>query len=81
VVLGLVRRSHWLRLLGRALRPAGRAVSAAGRVLGRDDRPLAVDRARQRTGDLGFAVVAGGLLLWGPATLARVVVLVAPASR
>ncbi|WP_416971055.1 ABC transporter permease [Streptomyces sp. 4F14] len=71
VVLDLLRRSHWPRLLGRALRPAGHALSRAGRVFGRDDRPLTVDLARRRTGDLVFTVVAGGLILWGLADLAR----------
>ncbi|QHA10134.1 ABC transporter permease subunit [Streptomyces broussonetiae] len=65
VVLDFLRRSHWPQLLGRALRPVGRALSTAGRVLGRDDRPLVVDRTRQRTGDFVFTVVAGGLIVWG----------------
>ncbi|MER6379587.1 ABC transporter permease subunit [Streptomyces sp. NPDC001250] len=65
VVLDFLRRSHWPQLLGRVLRPAGRALGAAGRVFGRDDRPLVVDRTRQRTGDIAFTVVAGGLILWG----------------
>nr|WP_305965178.1 ABC transporter permease subunit [Streptomyces sp. IMTB 2501] len=65
VVLDFLRRSHWPQLLGRALRPVGRALSTAGGVFGRDDRPLVVDRTRQRTGDLVFTVVAGGLILWG----------------
>ncbi|KUM99629.1 sulfonate ABC transporter permease [Streptomyces yokosukanensis] len=64
-VLDFLRRSHWPRLLGRVLRPAGRALSTAGRVFGRDDRPLVVDRTRQRTGDIVFTAVAGGLILWG----------------
>ncbi|MCC3775298.1 ABC transporter permease subunit, partial [Streptomyces sp. UNOB3_S3] len=41
----------------------------AGRVLGVDDRPLTARRRRGRAGDLAFAVVAGGLLAWGPADL------------
>ncbi|MFI9646756.1 ABC transporter permease [Streptomyces sp. NPDC052040] len=71
VVLDLLRRSHWPQLLGRALRPAGLALNRAGRVFGVDDRPLAVDRGRQRTGDIAFAVVAGGLTLWGLISLGR----------
>jgi len=71
VVLDFLRRSHWPQLLGRALRPVGRGLSAAGRILGRDDRPLTVDHSRQRTGDVVFAVVAGGLILWGLADLGR----------
>ncbi|MET9076530.1 ABC transporter permease subunit [Streptomyces sp. NPDC004232] len=65
VVLDILRRSHWPRLLGRVLRPVGRALSTAGRVLGRDDRPLVVGRTRQRTGDVVFTLVAGGLIVWG----------------
>ncbi|MEV7189720.1 ABC transporter permease subunit [Kitasatospora sp. NPDC093102] len=65
VVLDFLRRSHWPELFGRLLRPVGRALSRAGRLLGTDDRPLAVGSTRQRAGDLAFAVVAGGLILWG----------------
>ncbi len=64
-VLGFLRRSSWPRLLGRLLRPVGRGLGRAGRVLGVDDRPLTVDARQQRTGDIAFAVVAGGLILWG----------------
>ncbi|MEU5425666.1 ABC transporter permease subunit [Streptomyces olivoreticuli] len=64
-VLDLLRRSSWPRLLGRLLRPVGRGLGRAGRVLGVDDRPLTVDPRQQRTGDIAFAVVAGGLILWG----------------
>ncbi|MGC0417959.1 ABC transporter permease [Embleya sp. AB8] len=65
VVLNFLRRSHWPQLLGRALRPVGRGLSRAARVFGVDDRPLNVDPARRRTGDITFALVAGGLILWG----------------
>ncbi|MCB5910030.1 ABC transporter permease [Streptomyces pinistramenti] len=65
VVLGFLRRSNWPHLLGSLLRPVGRALSTAGRIFGTDDRPLAVDPGRKRTGDIAFAVVAGGLILWG----------------
>ncbi|MGW5230807.1 ABC transporter permease [Streptomyces nodosus] len=65
VVLDFLRRSHWPQLLGRVLGPLGRQLNRAGRVFGTDDRPLAVDPVRRRTGDVCFAVVAGGLLLWG----------------
>ncbi|NEC88034.1 ABC transporter permease subunit [Streptomyces sp. SID12501] len=70
-VLDFLRRSHWPRLLGRVLRPAGRVLSRAGRVLGTDDRPLSVGPSRQRAGDITFAVVAGGLILWGLFDLGR----------
>ncbi|MEI5102540.1 ABC transporter permease subunit [Streptomyces sp. PmtG] len=68
-VLDLLRRSHWPRLLGAALRPAGRALGRAARVLGTDDRPLSYDPVRRRTGDIAFALVAGGLVVWGLADL------------
>ncbi|MFE3500900.1 ABC transporter permease [Kitasatospora sp. NPDC059146] len=71
VVLALLRRSRLPGLLGRVLRPLGRALDRAGRVFGTDDRPLAVSRARQRTGDLLFAVVSGGIVLWGLVDLGR----------
>ncbi|MFB7911038.1 ABC transporter permease [Kitasatospora sp. NPDC056076] len=71
VVLALLRRSRLPGLLGRAMRPLGRALDRAGRVFGTDDRPLAVSRARQRTGDLLFTVVSGGIVLWGLVDLGR----------
>ncbi|GHB76763.1 ABC transporter permease [Streptomyces xanthochromogenes] len=71
VVLDFLRRSHWPQLLGKALRPLGRGLSRAGRVFGTDDRPLSVDGARRRTGDITFTVVAGGLILWGLFDLGR----------
>ncbi|MFB7108413.1 ABC transporter permease [Streptomyces sp. NPDC056291] len=71
VVLDFLRRSDWPRLAGRLLRPAGRALSRAGRVFGTDDRPLVVPRGRRRAGDIAFALVAGGLIVWGLADLGR----------
>ncbi|MCC3766727.1 ABC transporter permease subunit [Streptomyces sp. UNOC14_S4] len=65
LVLDFVRRSSWPRLLGRLARPVGEALGRAGRVFGTDDQPLTVNRTRRRTGDLAFALVAGGLVLWG----------------
>ncbi|MFF0628561.1 ABC transporter permease [Streptomyces sp. NPDC004296] len=64
-VLDFLRRSHWPELAGRLLRPVGRGLARAGRIFGTDDRPLLTDRRRQRTGDITFAVVAGGMILWG----------------
>ncbi|MFJ6567811.1 ABC transporter permease [Streptomyces sp. NPDC091292] len=69
-VLDFLRRSHWPQIAGGVLRPVGRTLSRAGRVFGVDDQPLTVHRTRQRTGDVVFTVVAGGLILWGLADLA-----------
>ncbi|MDT0469480.1 ABC transporter permease [Streptomyces gibsoniae] len=71
VVLDVLRRSHWPQLLGRVLRPVGHGLSRAARVFGRDDRPLIVDRTRQRAGDVVFTLVAGGLIIWGLIDLGR----------
>ncbi|MFJ5104423.1 ABC transporter permease [Streptomyces sp. NPDC088554] len=71
VVLDFLRRSHWPHLLGKTLRPVGRGLSRAARAFGTDDRPLTVDPARQRTGDITFALVAGALILWGLIDLGR----------
>ncbi|MFJ9844987.1 ABC transporter permease [Kitasatospora sp. NPDC101155] len=70
-VLDLLRRSHLPALLGRALRPLGRALNRAGLVFGTDDRPLAVHPARQRAGDVTFALVSGAIVLWGLVDLGR----------
>ncbi|MEU9256614.1 ABC transporter permease subunit, partial [Streptomyces sp. NPDC048270] len=64
-VLDFLHRSHWPALLARWTQPARTAVSRAGRVLGRDDRPLQIDTARRRTGDVVFAVATTALILWG----------------
>ncbi|SHM76970.1 ABC transporter permease [Streptomyces yunnanensis] len=69
VILDFLRRSHWPHLLGRLLRPLGRGLARAGRIFGIDDRPLTVSPRHRRTGDIAFAVVAGGLILWGLADL------------
>ncbi|MFJ8312754.1 MULTISPECIES: ABC transporter permease [unclassified Streptomyces] len=71
VVLDFLRRSNWPQLLGKVFRPAGRALSRAGRVFGTDDRPLSVDPARKRTGDITFTAVAGAVILWGLYDLGR----------
>ncbi|MFE7312160.1 ABC transporter permease [Streptomyces sp. NPDC057555] len=69
LVLDFLRRSPWPRRWGRLLRPVGELLGRAGRLLGTDDPPLAVGRARRRTGDLVFTAVAGGLVAWGLADL------------
>ncbi|MFE4513100.1 ABC transporter permease [Kitasatospora sp. NPDC056783] len=78
VVLDLLRRSHLPAALGRALRPAGRALNragrvfgTAGRVFGTADRRPAAHPARRRAGDVAFALVSGGIVLWGLVDLGR----------
>ncbi|WP_269854166.1 ABC transporter permease [Streptomyces sp. RPT161] len=71
VVLDLLRRSHWPRLLGRALAPAARAAGRAGRVFGVDDRPLLVRPVRRRAGDLAFGAAATVVIGWGLFDLGR----------
>ncbi|MEV7602520.1 ABC transporter permease subunit [Kitasatospora sp. NPDC089797] len=71
VVLDLLRRSRLPGLLARALRPLGRALNRAGGLFGTDDRPLTVSPARRRAGDAAFALVAGGIVLWGLVDLGR----------
>ena len=61
LVLDLLRRSSWPRLIGRARRALAEPLGRAMRVLGRDgtapvDGP---ERARRRRGDVLFAVVVG----------------------
>ncbi|MFE4974140.1 ABC transporter permease [Kitasatospora sp. NPDC056651] len=88
VVLDLLRRSHLPAALGRALRPAGRALNragrvfgtagrvhgTAGRVFGTADRRPAAHPARRRAGDVAFALVSGGIVLWGVVDLGRYLV-------
>src|SRR6202012_851664 len=63
LVLDVLRRSDVPELLGRPLRPVGRLLDRATRPFGLAEHPLAVSRARERTGDVffagGIAVVVG----------------------
>lgn len=65
LVLDFIRRSHWPQALGRLTHPVVEGLGRAARIFGVDDRPLVVDPARRRTGDIVFAVVAVGLVGWG----------------
>ncbi|WP_199548591.1 ABC transporter permease subunit [Streptomyces sp. N35] len=71
LVLDFLRRSHWPALLGRFLAPVREAVNRAGRIFGRDDRPLSVDPAKRRVGDIVFGVIATALIAWGLFDLLR----------
>ncbi|MER7170011.1 ABC transporter permease [Streptomyces mesophilus] len=71
LVLDFLRRSHWPALLGRFLAPVREAVNRAGRIFGRDDRPLSVDPAKRRVGDIVFGAIATALIAWGLFDLLR----------
>ncbi|MGW3228338.1 ABC transporter permease [Kitasatospora sp. NPDC001095] len=71
VVLDLLRRSRLPAALGGALRPAGRVLNRVGRVFGTAARPPAARPGRRRAGDVAFALVAGGIVLWGVLDLGR----------
>lgn len=65
LVLDLLRRSHWPRLLGRVRRLVADRLGRAARVFGTDDRLHAVSPVRRRIGDVVFALAAGALIGWG----------------
>ena len=65
LVLDVLRRSDVPGLLGRPLKPAGRLLDRATRPFGVAEHPLAVSRARERTGDVFFAGVIAVLVAYG----------------
>ena len=65
LVLDVLRRSDVPGLLGRPLQPAGRLLDRAARPFGVAEHPLAVSRARERTGDVFFAGVIAVLVAYG----------------
>ncbi len=65
VVLDLLRRSVIPAIVTRALRPVGAGLERVTRPLGRADRPLRVNQARRRAGDVAFAVIVCGLIAFG----------------
>ena len=67
LVLNLLRRTTWPRVVGRARRAAAEPLGRAMRVLGRDGTaPVAgLTPARRRRGDLVFALVVGVPLAYG----------------
>ena len=65
VVLDILARSSWPRLLGRLRARLAEPLGRLMRVLGRDEQPLAVANTRQRMGDIAFAVTVGGLIVYG----------------
>jgi NitT/TauT family transport system permease protein len=65
LVLDLLRRSEVPELLGRPLRPVGRLLDAATRPFGLAEYPLAVSRAKERTGDVFFAGAIAAVVAYG----------------
>jgi NitT/TauT family transport system permease protein len=65
LVLDLLRRSHVPGQIARSLRPAGRVLDRATRPFGLAEHPLALSRARERTGDVFFAGVVATLAGYG----------------
>ena len=65
LVLDVLRRSHVPVQLVRPLRPVGRGLDLATRPFGLAERPLAVSRVRERTGDAFFAGVVATVVIYG----------------
>jgi NitT/TauT family transport system permease protein len=65
LVLDVLRRSEVPELLGRPLRPVGRLLDRVTRPFGLAEHPLAVSRARERTGDVFFAGIIAALVAYG----------------
>jgi NitT/TauT family transport system permease protein len=65
IVLDLLRRSDVPELLGRPLKPVGQVLDRATRPFGVAEHPLAIARARERTGDVFFAGVIAALVAYG----------------
>ncbi len=65
LVLNLLRRSHWPRAVGRARRRLAEPANRLGdRIFGTETHTIAVESGRTR-GDVGFWVVAGGMIGFG----------------
>jgi NitT/TauT family transport system permease protein len=65
IVYDALRSSSLPRALGRELHPVGRLLDRATRPFGLAEHPLHADVRRRRVGDIVFAVVVGGVCLWG----------------
>jgi NitT/TauT family transport system permease protein len=65
VVYDTLRRSSLPHALGRELHPIGRLLDRATRPFGLAEHPLHADVRRRRVGDVVFAVVVGGVCVWG----------------
>jgi NitT/TauT family transport system permease protein len=65
LVLEVLLRSSWPRVLGRQRARLAEPLGRAMRILGRDDTPPAVAPGRRRAGDIAFAGVVGALVVYG----------------
>jgi NitT/TauT family transport system permease protein len=65
LVLDVLRRSDVPELLGRPLKPVGRLLDRVTRPFGLAEHPLAVGRARERTGDVFFAGAIAVVVVYG----------------
>jgi NitT/TauT family transport system permease protein len=65
VVLDVLRRSDVPELLSRPLKPVGRLLDRITRPFGLAEHPLAVSRARERTGDVFFGGVLAVVVIYG----------------
>jgi NitT/TauT family transport system permease protein len=65
VVLAVLARSAWPRVLGRLRARLAERLGRAMRVLGRDDSLPATRAGHQRVGDITFAAVFGALVAYG----------------
>jgi NitT/TauT family transport system permease protein len=65
VVLDVLRRSQVPELIARPVKPVGQLLDRVTRPFGLAEHPLAVSRARERTGDVFFAGVLAALIAYG----------------
>ena len=65
LVLEILTRSSWPRVLGRLRARLAEPLGQAMRILGRDDTPPVVAAGRRRAGDIVFAAVVGALVAYG----------------
>src|SRR5579863_8541707 len=65
LVLDVLRRSEVPELLGRPMKPVGRLLDQVTRPFGLAEHPLAVSRAKERTGDVFFGGMLAALVAYG----------------
>jgi len=65
IVYDALRRSSLPRAMGRGFHPIGRFLDRATRPFGLAEHPLHTDARRRRLGDVVFALVVGGVAVWG----------------